>query len=199
MKSNKIKIKSIKQLTQFNHLNLYDIQYTDRYKKDKSWIMASRSYKEPIISSNLKEHKPDAVIIVPFHKDKNRIVLIKEFRVTLNDYQLGFPAGLMEKGETIHETASREMMEETGLKIIKFLKTSPTIYSSTGISDESVSIVYVECEGEPSNSGNEGSEDISVLFISRDDASKLHADHSLKFDVKTWLILSMYAKTGKLI
>lgn len=197
MKPSKIKITNVSKLTQYNHLNLYDIKYNDRYNKNKSWILASRSGREPRCITK-EDKKPDAVIIVPFHIDKQKLVLIREYRIAINDYQIGFPAGLTEKGETIHETSSREMMEETGLTITKFIKTSPVIYSSTGITDEAVSLVYVKCKGEPSNSKNEGSEDISVFFVSQNEALKLCNDKSLKFDIKTWVILSTYAKTGEI-
>ena len=64
------------------------------------------------------------------------------------------------------------------------------------MTDESVAIVYVECDGEPSNNGNEGTEDIEVIFISAPEASRLCADTQLKFDAKAWVVLSSFADSG---
>jgi ADP-ribose pyrophosphatase len=61
------------------------------------------------------------------------------------------------------------------------------------MSDESVAMVYVECEGEPSSSANTDSELIEVLFISPSEAAGLLSDTALKFDAKAWLEISRFA------
>jgi ADP-ribose pyrophosphatase len=90
----------------------------------------------------------------------------------------------------------RELKEETGLEITRFIKIGPSIYSSAGMTDESVSMVYIECDGDPSNDRNEGSEDIEVVFVSREEAIQLCEDASLKFDAKAWIVLINFAKFG---
>lgn len=55
-----------------------------------------------------------AVMIVAF-TDKQEFVLIREYSAGTNDYQLAFPKGLREQGETVFEAANREMKEEAGL------------------------------------------------------------------------------------
>jgi ADP-ribose pyrophosphatase len=62
------------------------------------------------------------------------------------------------------------------------------------MTDESVAMVYVECEGEPSNSANTDSELIEILFISSDEARDLLNDKTLKFDAKSWLAISQFAE-----
>ena len=121
------------------------------------------------------------------------MVIIREFRVPLDDYEYGFPAGLVDKGETVEQAARRELMEETGLTVSRFIKVSPPIYSSAGMTDESVAMVYVECEGEPSNSANTDSEIIEIQLISPDEALDLLSDSTLKFDAKAWLAISQFA------
>ena len=139
---------------------------------------------------------PDAVVIVPFHNENDKLVIIKEFRVPLGGYQYGFPAGLVDEGETIQQTCIRELKEETGLNITRIKKISPPVYSSSGMTDESVSMVYVECDGKPSNKGNTGSEDITTIFVSPPEASELCKDSKIKLDVKTLLVLSSFAESG---
>ncbi len=189
-----MKIKKVCKITDFRHLNLYSIFYTDRMKADKQWIFASRSTHSNPLSADAD--KPDAVVIVPFFAAQKKLVLIREFRVALGDFQYGFPAGLVDENEDIETAARRELFEETGLKITKLVRKSPAVFSSSGMTDESVSLVFVECSGQPTSQFNEASEEIQVVLVSQNDARDLLADDTLKFDVKTWIVLNQYAVTG---
>ena len=173
---------------------MFETLYTDSEGRDRVWRFASRN-DSPRYVSGLWDI-PDAVVIVPFHAEKKRLVIIREFRVTLGDYQYGFPAGLVENGETAAQSVERELREETGLTVTRWIKESPPVYSSSGMTDESISLVYVECAGEPSRQGNSASEDIETLLVTPDEAVALCRDERIKFDVKTWLVLSMYGATG---
>ncbi|MDY6789857.1 MAG: NUDIX hydrolase [Thermodesulfobacteriota bacterium] len=190
-----MKIQHVEKITDCRHLNMYEISYINRNGMEKSWHIASRGDQPKCVTGQFD--MPDAVVIVPFHKEKNKLVIIKEFRVPLGGYQYGFPAGLVDKGETIQQTCIRELKEETGLNVTRIKKTSPPAYSSSGMTDESVSMVYVECNGTPSNKGNEGSEDITTIFVSPSEASELCKNLKIKLDVKTWLVLSSFAESGR--
>ena len=56
-----------------------------------------------------------AVVIACMVEDK--LVVIKEFRVPVETYEIGFPAGLIDSGETPEDAVRRELEEETGLKV----------------------------------------------------------------------------------
>lgn len=64
---------------------------------------------------------------MPIEKSAGAIVFRKkgnEIFYLLLQYEAGhwgFPRGLIEKGETLEETAKREIEEETGIKNLKFL------------------------------------------------------------------------------
>ena len=191
-----MKIGSAKKVTDYRHLNMFEIEYLDTRGREKIWSFASRNDPPKCVSGEFDV--PDAVVIVPFHAPKNKLVIIREFRVPLGDYQYGFPAGLVDAGETIETSVKRELMEETGLTVTRIDRISPPIYSSSGMTDESISIVYVECTGNPSNQGNTGSEEIETLFVSSGEAEVLCADSRGKIDLKTWLVLSVYGQTGKI-
>lgn len=64
-----------------------------------------------------------AVLVVPVHNDE--IILIREYSVGTERYELGFPKGLMDHGETPEQSAGRELQEEVGFKPSKltFLRT----------------------------------------------------------------------------
>lgn len=189
-------INRIEKKTNYRFVNLFSAHYTDRNKMKKEWIYASRSDMDNPLDR--APGLPDAVVIVPYHAKKKELVLIKEFRISLNGYQYGFPAGLIDPGETIEQAGKRELYEETGLQVSRVLRKSPLIYSSSGLTDESVCMFYVECDGQPSNEYNEASEDIEVVFLSQDKARHLIDDHTLKFDVKTWIVLQQFVLHGTL-
>lgn len=70
-----------------------------------------------------------AVLIVP-QLDDNTIVLIREYCAGVLRYEIAFPKGRVEKGESIIASANREIMEEIGygansLEHIKSLSVSP--------------------------------------------------------------------------
>jgi ADP-ribose diphosphatase len=64
-----------------------------------------------------------SVLIVPFI-DPEHILLIREYATGLDCYELGFPKGLIDDGETLEEAANRELKEEVGYgaRKIDFLK-----------------------------------------------------------------------------
>ena len=186
-------IKRARKLTAEKWLNLFDVRYVAKTGDERSWQVASR-HQEPKCVTGETE-RPDAVVIVPFHSNRQKMVITREFRVALNDYEYGFPAGLVDAGESVEQAARRELKEETGLTVSRLMKCSPPIYSSAGMTDESVAMVYVECEGEPSNRANTDSELIEILLVAPDEALRLIENPALKFDAKAWLVIARFAES----
>ncbi|MCG8540097.1 MAG: NUDIX hydrolase [Clostridia bacterium] len=83
------------------------------------------------------EH-PGAVAVIPI-TDDNKILMVKQYRKSVEEYLLEIPAGKLEIGEEPLECAARELLEETGYKSnnIKYLF---EIFPSPGFSNESISI-----------------------------------------------------------
>ena len=192
----KLKIRSAAKLTDSKWLNMFDVSYVDPAGRIRAWQTVSRAAEPKCITGNY--HLPDAVVIVPFHTTAGRLVITREFRVPLADFEYGFPAGLVDKGETVVQAARRELMEETGLNLTHCVKISPPLYSSAGMTDESVSMVYAECDGKPSTKGNTGSELIEVQLITPFQAAQMCSDPTLKFDVKAWLVIAGFAEKGNI-
>lgn len=191
-----VEIKKAHKLTNLKWLNMFDVIYMDKNGRNKSWQIATRARQPKCVSGRFTE--PDAVVIVPFHTPENKVVITREYRVPLADYEYGFPAGLVDDGESVEEAVRRELKEETGLSLTRVINTSPPVYSSAGMTDESVAMVYIECNGRPSTAGNTASESIEVDFVSPSQAARLCDNPALKFDAKAWLVLYNYSKTGHL-
>ena len=191
------KIKSSQKLTARRWLNLFEVSYVARTGEEKLWQIATRKENPKCVTGRYQH--PDAVVSVPYHTSENKLVILREYRVPLNDYEYGFPAGLIDKGESVEQATCRELMEETGLTVSGFKRISPPIYSSAGMTDESVAMVYVECQGTPSTAANTESEQIEVLLVSPDEAQVLLGDATLKFDAKAWLVISRFAESGRSI
>lgn len=191
----KMKILSVRKLSDRQHVNLFEVRYTDRNGDERIWDTVSRA---PMAKCETHDFElPDAVVMVGFHVQQKKLVIIREFRVPLGGYQYGFPAGLVDPGETVEEACRREMIEETGLTVTDIVRISPPIYSSSGITDESVAMIYLNCTGTPSREGNHSVEDIETILVSQNEARRLCEDQTTKFDVKTWLVLSFFAEAGR--
>jgi len=159
------------------------------------WTFASRKV-IPLCESEIES--PDAVVIVPYLQDK--LLIIKEFRLPLGDYEYSFPAGLVDKGESVIDAAKRELFEETGLVVTKIIKESPPVYSSAGLTDESCCYVYVECEGTPSTQHQESTEKIETLLLGAKECEQLlyrtGSFKNAKVSAKCWPIVEAWT-TGK--
>lgn len=189
------KLKKLTPLTETKFLSLYDAEYENRKGAEKHWIIASRKNFDTLKEQffNKKEEKIDAVIINAIHKTTNSLVLIKQFRIPLNDYVYELPAGLLDADEGIEEAVRRELMEETGLSLVEIdnNKTNPKVYISAGMTDESVAMVYCSCEGSISNSFLEDDEDIEAILVSKENAKEL-LKQNIKMDIKVWLALQNF-------
>jgi len=90
----------------------------------------------------------EAVVIIPLIKeeDHERVVIIEHRRYPFGKrHVLEFPAGLIDKGESIEEAALRELKEETNQNG-KVLSVSPPVASSSGVTSEVIHLAEVEID-----------------------------------------------------
>jgi ADP-ribose pyrophosphatase len=201
-----IKIGAVKKLTDCRWLNLFNAEFVMPNGHQGTWQFVSRKSEPrpgpaPLVA--------DAVIIVPFLKTGNgwRLVILKEFRVPIGDFEYAFPAGLPDGGaaagstEALEAAAVRELKEESGLDVTRIVRVTTPHLSSSGLSDECASYVFVECTGNPSTAGTEGTEVIEVITLDYDDVCRLcdTTDPQVKFSAKTWPFLLMYKLLGKIV
>ncbi len=193
------RIKALELLKATKFLNLYKATYRNKFDQDKTWIIASRKDETTLSGQyfNGEDEKADAVVLVALHEKEEKLVVIKQFRVPLNDYVYELPAGLIDGEESIQIAAERELKEETGLEMIKIYEknTNQKAYFSAGMTEESGALVYCTCKGTISKDGLEDDEDIEALLLTKEEAKKL-LESDCKMDIKVFLVLQSFAKLG---
>ncbi len=70
---------------------------------------------------------------------KNRVMLVRQYRLPAGQYLWELPAGKMDEGETALQAAKRELIEETGLRA-KTWKKLTTFFPSPGYVEEKMTI-----------------------------------------------------------
>ncbi len=85
---------------------------------------------------------PGGVVIVA-EKDKDTILLVKQFRYPLKSVSIELPAGKLEYGENPDDAAKRELEEETGY-VAKTWKSLGYIFTTPGICDEKLYLYYAK-------------------------------------------------------
>jgi len=191
-----INLANLKKLTNEKWLNLFEMTFNG----GKKWIFASR-HKEPF-----EQKIADAVMIVAKTtiNGQSYLVVIKELRPAIWDgescWEYSFPAGLIDGapalGQTAEDAAIREFKEETGLKLNKILVVSPRVYSSAGMTNESMQFVFGEAEGIPTTKYQEEHENIEILLFDDKDIEKLLLNKTAKFGSKAWAILLGLSQLG---
>lgn len=198
MKQNKVTRLNV--LVETKYLSLYEAEYENKVGNMRTWTVASRKDNDTLQKQFFenKEDATDGVIIAAYHKYEKKLVIIKQFRIPLNDYVYELTAGLIDPGEDAKSTIGRELMEETGLKIVDVIKNRGTdkVYVSAGMTDESLALVYCTCEGEISDEYLEDDECIEAVLVSQEEAKELIQSND-KFDIKCFLILQSFALIGE--
>lgn len=85
------------------------------------------------VELDLVKH-PGAAAVVPF-LDRDRVLMIRQYRFATGGEILEIPAGKLEPGEAPETCAARELLEETGYRAGRLEKLG-AIWTSPGFTDE---------------------------------------------------------------
>ena len=170
------RIRHVEKLTDNPYLNLYQFSTVQRSGKHSKYYVSSRT-KDPQHLKAVDHHtRPDGVILYGVYgEQKDRLVLIRQYRYPIGGYVYEFPAGLLDEGESAAEAGIREMFEETGLNFRPMdggCYQRP-FFTSVGMTDESCAMCFGYCDGEPTNAHQESSEDIQVVLADRDECRRI--------------------------
>lgn len=170
--------------------------YLTVYKTDKGWEFVSRKAYRPYRDGN---RKIDAVVIVPIIRGENgnhKIVITNEWREPIGEHVWGFPAGLVDSGESGFDAAKRELKEETGLDCVRILHNTPRLFSTEGLTDECVSVIYMEVSGTISKDYLEENENINCHVMGRREVSNLFFVPENNFGKAVYFIMQDFVNSG---
>ncbi len=164
-------IDRVRRLTDHPYLNMYALDISYDNGKKGVYQIASRARSADSLKLRTRQNTPDGVIIYSvFGPQKDRVVLVRQYRYSLDDYIYEFPAGLVEPGETFMKAGIRELKEETGLTLSP-IPAAPSFtrpyFTTIGMTDESCATVYGYASGLPSERFQEATEDIRVVLADR--------------------------------
>jgi len=183
------KTETVRKITDYKWLNLFEATYSHGDNKKGTWMFASRK-----TTPTPGTVSGDAVVIIPIVETDSGVKLgiVKEYRYPLGCYEWGFPAGLNEDKEHPELTATRELHEEMGLEIEDILYVTNPGPSSAGLSDEAVNLVFLKAKGVISSSNLQDCEDIQAFLYSPQQIKALLKDKEIAISAKAIPIFLMF-------
>lgn len=164
-------LKDVIKETDHPFLNFYTLVYEvkdENGKREYRYYMASRNDKERILAKTHDYTRPSGVMMALYYLDpatnEVSIMLTKQFRPPMGDYMTSIPAGLIDEGETVIETAIRESKEEAGVEIEDIELLCANGASSSGMTDETNAIVLARIKSLNNGSSLEEFEDITATL-----------------------------------
>ena len=171
------RVLSVEKKTDNRFLNMYDIQYENKVGGQGIYHMASRASSIDTLKMNTRVNRPDGVIIYALYGPRrDKVVMVRQYRFSIDDYVYEFPAGLVDAGETYAEAGARELKEETGLDFTPVKANemfSKPLFTTIGMTDESCATVYGYASGNISKAGLEDNEDLEVVLADRKEVRRI--------------------------
>ena len=202
------RIDSVTTVASTKWLELQTLQWTDQDGKTRFWDVATRTTKQ---RDSKDSSKADAVVIIPLLRhsstDHHNIetLLVHQYRPPVGQKTVEFPAGLIDKDETVEQAAIRELREETGY-VGEACKIPPmpsrALCMSPGLTDESVHVVIVEVDlNNPFNHGTpkpdlDDGEHCTVQRVKLQDGLKLLLDQGTSMPIMGLYLFALGYELG---
>jgi ADP-ribose pyrophosphatase len=192
------RIGRIDKKTNTRFLNFYEVEAIHRDGRVSPYYVASRAKEIHQLKAVTHRNDPDGVILYGVYgEQKDKVVLIRQYRFPLGGYVYEFPAGLVEPGEDMLSAAIREMYEETGLTFtpVEAGAYSRPFFTTVGMTDESCGTVFGYCSGTPTNAHQEGSEDIQVVIADRAECRRILKEENVAI-MCAYMLMHFIASEG---
>ena len=179
-------ILSVEKKTDNRFLNMYDLQYENKVGGQGIYHIASRGASIEELKLKTHKNKPDGVIIYALYGPKrDKVVMVRQYRFSVDDYVYEFPAGLVDVGETYGQAGARELKEETGLDFTPMKADemySKPLFTTIGMTDESCATVYGYASGKISQEGLEDNEDLEVIIADRKEVRRILKEENVSIN-----------------
>lgn len=192
------RIGKIEQKTHNRFLNFYELEAVHRNGCSSPYYMASRARDIAQLKAVSHKNPPDGVILYGVYgENRDRVVLIRQYRYPLGGYVYEFPAGLVEEGEDMLTAGIREMYEETGLTFTpkEGGSYSKPFFTTVGMTDESCGTVFGYCSGEPTSCHQEDSEEIQVVLANREECRRILKEENVAI-MCAYMLMHFIASEG---
>ena len=192
------KIGKIEKKTNTRFLNFYEMEAIHRDGWVSPYYVSSRAKEIDQLKAVTGRNDPDGVILYGVYgEEKDKVVLIRQYRFPLGGYVYEFPAGLVEPGEDMLSAAIREMYEETGLCFtpVEAGSYSRPFFTTVGMTDESCGTVYGYCSGKPTNAHQEASEEIQVVIADRNECRRILKEENVAI-MCAYMLMHFIASEG---
>ncbi len=179
-------------------LNFYELEAIHRDGSATPYYMVSRNSDPATLKAVAHHNKPDGVILFGVYgEQRDKVVLIRQYRYPIGGYVYEFPAGLVEEGEDLLTSGVREMFEETGLTFtpVDAGCYSKPFFMTVGMTDESCGTVFGYCSGEPTNANQEASEEIQVVIADRAECRRILQEENVALPC-AFLLMHFIASEG---
>ncbi len=143
-----------------------------------------------------RKNRHRGMVIISRLIPSNRIVLIQQYRPAINNYIIGFPAGMADS-DNIEAEALRELQEETGFTGT-ITRISPPLKSNPAFIDDYVYVINAEIDEtatpnlEPVQNLGVG-EDIEVILVEEDELLpflKEQNDRGREIGIGPWYVFA---------
>ena len=189
-KQSPLKVDKVRPVESLKYLNSFVIDYTTKSGKQRQWELVSRQSQERLEKEIFHSQTfTDGAMIFATDLKKEKVVILREYRVSAGQYVYMFPAGLIEEKESVEKASIREFKEETGMDFTPHYVERER-YVSVGIVNERVNIVYGEYRGQASNQHQEDNEHAEILIINKEEAKHI-LDHE-EVSIRTAMLLQSF-------
>ena len=185
-----MKFDSMEKICEGKFITRYNLHYETEDGQKKTYEMISR-YKDMTKFEDLRDRKPDAVVMIMENEAHDKILLNKEFRMAVGEWVYNFPAGLIEPDEPFEAAARRELFEETGLHIIEVNDVLRECYSAIGFANEK-NICVVGVAGGSFQKSSSSLEEINAGWFTKAQVRELLKTG--KFTARTQAYLYLWSK-----
>lgn len=129
---------------------------------DTPWFRLSAKSPRPDAPDDLYYvlEPPDYVTVLALTPDR-RVVLVRQFRPTVEQMTLEFPSGGVDRGETPEQAARREVLEETGYAVTRLVPLGP-LWTDTGRLDNRLWAFFAELAAKPEREPEPG---VALEFV----------------------------------